>query len=480
MKLSEYASYDALGLADLVRRREVSAHELATAALGACEKVNPALNAVIAILPDWERQVAGARVEGPFGGVPFLIKDLVLHAEGVVCDSGSRLVAGAFVAPADSDLMQRFRRSGVALLGRTNTPEFGFNASTEPVLHGATRNPWDVTRSPGGSSGGSAAAVAAGVVPIAHANDGGGSIRIPASACGLVGLKPTRGRTPVGPDYAEPVHGLGIEHVVARSVRDVAAMLDAVEGPGVGDRYAIARPVRPYLDEVGTAPQRLRIAVTSDGGMYGSVDPACVAAVRQVADQCASLGHIVEEAAPRYDEPSFHKANLAYWASFCTFGVAATAQALGRTPSPDNVEATIWANYQYGLTLKAIDLEMADALANQVCRAVGAFYETYDVLLSPTIGSPPYPLGTLNANDPRHDAESWYRHLFAHIPFTALYNLTGQPAISLPLCWSGDGLPIGVQAVGRLGDEATLLNLAGQLEHAMPWRHRLPRVHVSR
>ncbi len=480
MNLSEYASFDGLGLAELVRKKDVSAAELAAAALSAHAKVNPAINAVIEVLPDWERQVARAALDGPFGGVPFLIKDLVLHAEGVRQDSGSRMLAGAFVSPADSDLMRRFRQSGVALLGRTNTPEFGFSPTTEPVLYGPTRNPWDPSRSAGGSSGGSAAAVAAGIVPVAHANDGGGSIRIPASVCGLVGLKPTRGRTPTGPDYADPLHGMGIEHVVTRTVRDAAAMLDAVEGPGVGDRYVIARPTRPYLAEVTAAPRPLRIAFSSAGGLIGRVDPVCTALLEKVASECSALGHALENAAPRYDEEAFHRANLIYWASFCAAGVAGSAAMFGRTPSRDNLETTVWANYEYGLGLKALDLEMADASANQVCRAVGAFFTDYDVLLTPTVGIAPWPLKFIDANDPKHDVHSWYQHLFSLIPFTALYNMTGHPAISLPLGWTSEGLPVGIQAVGRLGDEATLFNLAGQLEQAMPWRDRLPRIHASR
>jgi amidase len=263
-------------------------------------------------------------------------------------------------------------------------------------------------------------------------------------------------------------------------VRDAAAMLDAVEGPDVGDRYAIARPTRPFLEEVTIPRRRLRIAFSANGGGHGFVDPACANAVRRVAAQCAAMGHDVEEAAPRYDEEAFHQANLTYWASSCAFGAIAIGQLLGRTPSPENLEATLWATYQYGMGLKAMDVEMADALANQVCRSVGAFYTSYDVLLSPTMGTPPLPLGTLDANDARHDAQSWYRHLFKYVPFTALYNMTGQPAISLPLEMTPDGLPIGIQLVGRGGDEATLFGLAGQLEQAMPWHDRKPGVHASR
>lgn len=477
MQLSEYAQYDGLGLAELIRRREVTPDEAVRCANAAIDALNPKLNAVIGRVAA-EPPAGGA--DAPFHGVPFLIKDLVLHARGVPLDMGSRLVHGAYVAPADSDLMARFRRSGVVTLGRTNTPEFGFNASSEPVLYGPTRNPWDPGLSAGGSSGGSACAVAAGLVPVAHANDGGGSIRIPAAACGVVGLKPTRGRTPAGPDYADPLHGMGIEHIVSRTVRDTAAMLDAVEGPGLGDRYVIARPERPYLSEIASPPRGLRIAFSSAVDSHSAPpDAECVRAVEAVAKRCEELGHHVGEAHPRYDADVFHRANMLFWTSFCTFGVLATAQALNRPATEENIEATIWATYQHGLGLKATDLEMADALMNVTCRSVAPFYEEWDVLLTPVIARPPFPLGLLNANDRTLDAQGWYDHLFRHLPYTALYNMTGQPAISLPLATTNGGLPIGIQAVGRYGAEATLLRLAAQLEQAMPWSGRRPPIHAS-
>ncbi|TAK53240.1 MAG: amidase [Gammaproteobacteria bacterium] len=481
MRLDEYARCDGLELARLVRAGEVTPRELAAMAQAAIAAINPQINAVIGRIEPTDPDFAGIPADAPFAGVPFLIKDLVLHARGVPCDMGSRLVHGGFVAPADSDLMQRFRHAGFITLGRTNTPEMGFNASTEPLLYGPTRNPWNPAHSSGGSSGGSAAAVAAGIVPVAHANDGGGSIRIPASCCGLVGLKPTRGRVPVGPDFGDALHGLGIELVVSRTVRDTAAALDAVEGPGCGDRYVIPRPRRPYLAEIARKPKRLRIALSSAVDSHSDpADPACVRVLELAAARCRELGHRVVEAAPVYDADVFHRANLIYWCSFCTAAVAGTAQMLGRQPSPDNLEASLWANYQHGLTLKALDLELADVLMNQVCRTVAPFFERYDVLLTPVLGVPPLKLGVLNANDPRLDAQGWYDHLFRFMPYTALYNMTGQPAISLPLGQSPDGLPIGVQAVARYGGEATLLALAAQLEEAMPWRGRIPPIHVSR
>ncbi|MFO1224351.1 MAG: amidase family protein [Burkholderiaceae bacterium] len=479
MNLSEYAEHDALGLAELVRRRDVAPRELAALALAGCERVNPKINAVIGKVSDWEAQFAAQPAGGAFHGVPFLIKDLVLHAKGVACDMGSRLVHGRFVAPGDTDLMSRFRASGVMTLGRTNTPEFGFAPVAEPVLYGPTRNPWDTTRTSGGSSGGAAAAVAAGIVPIAHANDGGGSIRIPASCCGLVGLKPTRGRTPVGPVAGDPLHGMGIEHVVTRSVRDCAAMLDAIEGPAPGDYFAIARPQRSYLQEVAAPPRQLRIALATRGLRGAVIDPQCEQAARAAARLCESLGHIVEEASPQFDEEAFHAANLVYWCSFLGGALEACAAMFDRKLSPALVETTIWASYQHALTLTALDLERADATKNMVCRTVGAFFTQYDLLLTPTMASPPVAVGTIDANAPGATAKGWYDSVFAFAPFTALFNMTGQPAISLPLASSSDGLPIGVQFVAPYGDEATLFQLAGQLERERPWRGRRPPVHVA-
>jgi amidase len=480
MNLHEYASYDALGLAELVRSKSVTPRELVECALRANALVNSKVNAIIGIVPDWELQLNQCYSDAPFLGVPFLIKDLGLQAKGVPCDFGSRLFRGAYIAPQDTELMSRFRKAGVVTWGRTNTPEFGFANTTEPVLYGPTRNPWDTTRSAGGSSGGSAAAVAAGIVPIAHGNDGGGSIRIPAAACGLVGLKPTRGRTPVGPLAGEPVHGMAIDHIIARSVRDSAAMLDAVEGPALGDRFVISGPHRPFLEEVSTAPRRLRIALSTDGRRYGNAEPECVEAVRDAGRLCVSLGHDVEEAQPDFDDDAFHTTNAIYWCSSLAGGVTRFAQFLGRRPSPDNLEATVWTCFQYGLTLKAIDLELADFHANGICRSVGSFFGRFDVLVTPTLRASPLKLGTLNADDPNFGPLEWLQANFAVSPFTALYNMTGQPAISLPLAESRDGLPIGVQFAASYGDEATLFNLAGQLEVASPWTRRKPGVHLSR
>ena len=479
MNLKEYASYDALGLSQLVRSKSVTPAELVECALSANALINPKLNAVIGPVPDWESQLDQPHSEAAFFGVPFLIKDLMLQAKGVPCEFGSRLFRGAYVAPRDTELMSRFRQAGVVTWGRTNTPELGAAPITEPILYGPTRNPWDTARSAGGSSGGSAAAVAAGIVPIAHGNDGGGSIRIPAASCGLVGLKPTRGRTPVGPFAGDPLHGMAIEHIVSRTVRDSAAMLDAVEGPGIGDRFVIPRPRRSYLEEVSAAPRRLRIALSTDGRKYGTVDSECAEAVREAARLCASLGHDVEEARPDFDDEAFHNVNVVYWCSSVAGGISRFAHAVGRQPSPDNLEATVWTCFQHGLVLKAIDIELAHFHTNLICRSVGSFFTHFDIFLTPTLRSPPLELGSLNANDPDMTAAGWIEACMGIAPFTALYNVTGQPAISLPLAESRGGLPIGIQFAAPYGDEATLFNLAGQLEMAAPWSHRKAGVHVS-
>jgi len=480
MKLAEYAAYDALGLAELVRAKQVTPEELVECALAANALLHPKINAVIATLPDWKAQIDPRLAGRPFFGVPFLVKDLFLFAKGQPCDMGSRLVRGAFVSPIDTDLMQRFRAAGVVTWGRTNTPELGFAPTTEPVLYGPTRNPWDPTRSPGGSSGGSAAAVAAGIVPIAHGNDGGGSIRIPAANCGLVGMKPTRGRVPPGPLVGDPLHGLAVEHVLTRTVRDSAAMLDAVEGPGVGDRFVIARPQGPYLKEVAGAPRRLRIAVSATGGGAVTADAQCAEALHAAAKLCASLGHKVEEASPQFDRQAFGEASTVYWTAGLAGSLTRFALMLGRTPSPENLETSVWAAFQHGLALKATDLERAESQANMVCRAVGQFFTRCDVLMTPTLATPPQKLGALDANAPGMTLQRWFEACTAAVPFTGLFNMTGQPAISLPLGESREGLPIGIQFVAPYGDEATLYRLAGELERAAPWAARKPALHASR
>lgn len=479
MRLEEYGRYDALGLAALVRAGEITATELAEMARLAIDRLNGTLNAIIDTVSEPVLPAPALGSDQRFVGVPFLIKNLGLPMRGVACDAGSRLLQGIAASEFDGELLQRFRASGLMIIGRTNTPELGYATTTEPLLYGPTRNPWDVRLSAGGSSGGSAAAVAAGIVPIAHGTDAGGSIRIPAAACGVVGLKPTRGRNPTGPGVANPLHGLAASHVLSRTVRDTAAALDAIIGSSPGDPFILPRPAQPFWP-LSQPERRLRIGfMTTSEEDSVRVDPDCALAVQQTAAVCSALGHSVEESRPRYSTAAFHHANRTFWSAYVAAAVDAAERMTHRSASPENLEAAIWRTCEDGRSLTALDLERAETLANQVRRAVATFFAHHDILLTPATAMPAWPLGALNANDPTYDAESWYRATFERTPFTALYNMTGQPALSLPLAMTPSGLPIGVQVIGRFADEQSLLWLAAQLEEALPWSRRVPAVHVS-
>jgi amidase len=477
MEPSEYIEYDAVGLAQLITSGQVSAQEVQQVARRAIAVVNPELNALVGDVFD---EPLPYSADGPFAGVPFLIKDLVVHAKGVPTRLGSRLTGEGIAFPSDTDLMARFKQAGLATLGRTATPEFGFNASTEPLANGPTCNPWDPSCSSGGSSGGSAALVAARAVPMAHASDAGGSIRTPAAWCGLVGLKPTRGRLAVGPDYDERLSGLAIEFALTRSVRDAAALLDAVNGPGIGDKYIIGLPTRPYTEEVSPPPGRLRIALTTQAWSGVAVDKEYRQAVEAVGRELASLGHEVEESSPHIEWETFLDSQLPIWTAFLADSALGLAKRLGIELGPDVLEATVLASVEYGRRLTALDLYAAQRICNATSRSVAAFFRDYDVLLTPTVATPPPSLGYLNANDPTLDPRSWFDKVFTLTPFTALFNVTGQPAMSLPLGLSRAGLPIGMQFVTRYGDEATLFRLAAQLELALPWANRRPTVVATR
>lgn len=473
MKASEYLQRDGVGLAELVRRGEVQPLELVETALSAIDQVNPALNAVLTTLEDQARQeIASGLPEGPFRGVPFLIKELALHAEGVPCNLGSRLSQG-LAFPHDTELMTRFRKAGLVTVGTTNTPELGFNANTAPVLFGPTRNPWNLERSPGGSSGGSAAAVAAGIVPLAHANDGGGSIRVPASACGLFGLKPTRARTPAGPDVGVPLHGLAVELAVTRSVRDAAVLLDAVSGPDAGAPYWAEAPHRPFAEEVGADAGSMRIAVAETLPGHGEPTPEMKEALGRTVKLLEELGHRVEPAAPTYPADAVTLALVRIWSSSIASLIEVLAQACRRAPSHITLESATLAAYQLGKRLSALELEQAFAIMNQLSRAMGAFFATYDVLLTPTLTRDPVPIGELNQNEPRLTVDAWWSKITSYI-LTPIWNATGHPAASVPLEQSAEGLPLGMQLVGRYADEAALLRLSAQLEEARPWFGKRP------
>jgi amidase len=479
LSLQDYTSRDGLGLAELVARKEVKPEELLEAALSAVEKVNPKINAVLQTLPDQARAaIRQGLPQGPFHGVPFVIKELVLHAKNVRCDMGSRLAQG-IVPPEDTELMARFRRAGLVLAGTTQTPELGYNPTTETVLFGPVHNPWDLGRSAGGSSGGSGAAVAAGIVPMGHANDGGGSIRIPASCDGLVGLKPTRDRVPTGPDYSDPLCGLAIEFAVTRSVRDAAALLDAVAGPDVGAPSHPVPPPRPWREAIEAKVRPMRIAWTVTPASGERADPECEKAVHETVRALTDLGHTLIEDAPRYDWEAFLTNIHVIWTGFTVLSVEGVCAATGRKPGPDTLEAVTLACYEDGKRFSALDLLNSLAHGNTLSRQVGAFFEKVDALVTPTIARPPAPLGELNQNRKGMTAMDWTRQVFGYVPFTPLFNSTGQPAVSLPLHWNAAGLPIGVQIAGRFGDETTVLQLAAQLEQARPWKDKRPKVHAA-
>ncbi len=479
ISFNEYADHDGLGLAALVARKEVTPEELVATAIAAIEKVNPKLNAVLQTLPQQATaEIRQGLSQGPFTGVPFLIKELVLHAKGVRCDMGSKLAQG-FVPQTDTELMARFRRAGLVLVGTTQTPELGYNPTTETTLFGPVHNPWDLTRSAGGSSGGSGAAVAAGIVPIAHANDGGGSIRIPAACNGLVGLKPSRDRVPTGPDYSDPLCGLACEFVVTRSVRDAATLFDLVSGADVGAPGHPTPPVRSYREEVGAQPGRLRIAWTTTPASGAKIHPECEQAVQETVRMLQDLGHTLVEDRPQYDWETFLQNVHVIWTAYTASAVDDVAKGMGRKPSLDNLEAVTLACYEDGKRYSAVDLLNAMAHGNLISRQIGAFFQNVDAFITPTLAQPPAPLGELNQNRKGMTAMEWTRQVFTYVPFTPVFNSTGQPAISLPLHWSANGLPIGVQIVGRFGDEATLLRLASQLETARPWAGKRPPIHVA-
>ncbi len=468
----DYPSYDAVGLADLVRRGEATPAGLLESALDRLSAWNPALNAVINVLEEDARTVIRTGLgDGPFRGVPFLLKDLgVLHT-GAVTSNGSGLFAD-YVPRYDSEIVTRYKRAGLVVIGKTNTPELGFSATTEPRLWGPCRNPWDLSRSPGGASGGTAAAVAAGIVPAAHGSDGGGSIRIPASCCGLFGLKPTRARNPAGPDLGESLSGMGQNHVISRSVRDSAALLDMTAGPDLGAPYIAPVPARPFQAEVGADPGRLHIAVSDEAPAGVTIDPVCQAALADAADLCRELGHHVENADLGIDSERLFQALLVIWAANIRANVQARELALGRTATAADLEPIVAEVAQRGDRATATDYVVAVQAMHRTGRRAAGFFEAYDVLMTPTLAQPPPPLGQVSMAT--RDLDRYIDDLIAVTPFTFLFNVTGQPAMSVPLYWNAQGLPIGVQFAGRYGDEACLLRLAAQLEAARPWAHRRP------
>lgn len=496
----EYSEYDALGLAELIRKGEVSRAEVCEAAIERLERVNPKLNAVVAKFYDRARSYARKpdATDGSLSGVPFLLKDLLSPLAGEEFTSGSRLYRH-FVPKHDAEMVRRYKRAGLNILGKTSTPEFGIMPVTEPVLFGPCRNPWDPSRTAGGSSGGAAAMVAAGVVPAAHGGDGGGSLRIPASCCGVFALKPTRGRNPAGPDASEHWLGMAVEHVITRSVRDSAAFLDVTAGPESTSPYWAPPPERPFLEEVGRPPGRLRIAFTSRPHLPGQVHPHCKAALADAIKLCQELGHEVEEALPEIDPEPFAEAFFTIVCGSVAAGIALAEKELGRRPTRNDLELGTWLAGLLGARLSAGEALAAQQILQHYARKTLRFFERYDCLLTPTLGSPPLYIGELEPRGAEALAQrtianlnlgsilrlqrvvqATVRRVFSFVPFSPLANVTGQPSMSVPLYWSDAGLPIGTMFTARFGQEATLLRLAAQLEAARPWRERRPPIHADR
>jgi amidase len=476
MAITDYGSYDALGLAELVAQRDVKPSELLEEAINRAEAMNPKLNAIVYKDYDNARNMAKSDLpKGPFTGVPFLLKDIMATTTTMPTRQASAFMP-AIPWFHDSVLTSKFKQAGLIPFGKTNVPEFGLVATTESKLYGAAHNPWNLNHSTGGSSGGSGAAVAAGIVPMAHANDGGGSIRIPASCNGLVGLKPTRGRVSQGPDIGEAVDGLAIDLVVSKTVRDTAAALDIASGPVQGDPYWEPPKPKSYLEAMKTPPKKLRIAIALKKLDGAALHPDCVAAVQQAAKICRDLGHEIEEASPSLDQSMLIPAFTALWTGNLAAGIDTIALLTGQTASEDKFEGTTWGLYQAGKNVSASQYLQAKALIQRAARDAAKFHETYDVWITPTLGRPPVALGTFDMTE--KDVAKAFGAQIDYVPFTAMQNATGEPAINLPLYWNAEGLPVGTQFVGRFGDEETLLKLAAQIEQAAPWKDRYKSVKV--
>lgn len=481
MNISEYAKYDATGLVELISQGQTTAKELANLALLGVEKVNPSLNAVLETYPERAGQpYLGRLPQGELTGVPILKKDLGFAEAGQLLEMGSLLTKG-FVPDVSSTAFQRLHDAGAVFLGRTTTPEFGLTGTTESKLSSITYNPWDVKRTPGGSSGGSAAMVAAGVVPIATASDGGGSTRGPAAYCGLVGLKQSRGRIPAGPGRSEGNNGLSASFVLTRTVRDCALCLDLMQGPAVGDPYSITAPVRPYSIEMYRPLQQMRIAYVDGSWIKSPIHADSKAAVYAAIQKLEAEGHIIEEAAPDYNMDEFIMATTVVACANLARDTDETAARLGRKIDETTLQSTTLKCYQYGKEISATRLLDALKVFNTVNRSVGQFFTRYDVMVTPTNLQPAPIIEGYYRCDPSgsFSAEGWQSQVFENDSYLATFNTTGQPAISLPLYETSEGVPVGVQFVSRFGDEATLIRLAAFFEEAMPWSARKPQVHVS-
>jgi amidase len=474
------AFLDATAQAELVRTGDASPLELVDEAIARIEKLNGELNAVIHPLFEQARERARSPLpDGPFKGVPLVLKDLLAGIEGDPIHEGMAFLRDAQYRADHTDaLAQKYRDAGFICVGRTNTPELGLVPTTEPLAYGPTRNPWDPTRTTGGSSGGSAAAVASGMVAVGHANDGGGSIRIPASCCGLVGLKPSRGRNSLMPEFSVVNSLLTVELCVSRSVRDTAGVLDAVRGAAPGDTVRAPEPARPYAEEVGAPPGRLRIGLLTHNPVEsGEIHADCVAAARDAAQLLESLGHTVEVAHPAaFGDATLVNHFTTLWAATLVYDLAYWERKVGRPVTADDVEPLTWTLAELGRSIAAPDYVTAQHAVEDLGRATEAWFASgFDLLLTPTLGEPPVPLGTFQTPD---QPLAGFIRAATFVPYTPIANMTGQPAISLPLSWNAEGLPIGVQLQAAYGREDVLLRVAAQLEAARPWADHIPPIHA--
>jgi amidase/6-aminohexanoate-cyclic-dimer hydrolase len=472
MGFSDYEAHDGVGLAELVSRKEVSAGELLDEAVDRMEAVNPVLNAVVIPMVEEAKATLEAGLpEGPLRGVPFLLKDLAVLYAGVPTTHGCGLFADS-VPDHDSELVRRYKQAGLVIFGKSASPEFGLTTTTESTLFGQTRNPWNLEHVAGGSSGGAAAAVAAGILPVAHASDGGGSIRIPAACCGLFGLKPSRGRMPFGPDVGEGWSGMSTMHAVSRSIRDSAVLLDASDGADLGAPYPAPPKARPYAEEVDRKPEALRIGLLGETFNGLPTHPDCRRAVEDAGKLCESLGHRVEEAQLSIDSHAIAAASQAIMGGNVTSLLDDRAAALGRELREDDVEPFTWLSVQSAREKSAADYARAIRGIHAIGRTVEGFLQNFDIILTPTMGAPPEKLGVPALSNP--DLPQLVTALLTSVGYTQVFNASGHPAMSVPLCWNEAGLPIGIQFAARLGGEDTLFRLAGQLERARPWSARRP------
>jgi amidase len=470
---------DGLALAAMVRSGKATPAELLEAAIARAERVNPLINAVTLPMYDRAREAAAGELpDGAYRGVPFLLKDIGAMVEGVPTSAGSRLFAGK-AGGHDSEVTRRLKAAGLVIFGKTNTPEFGSLPTTEPLLFGATRNPWSLGHSAGGSSGGSAAAVAAGIVPAAHGTDGAGSIRIPASCCGLVGLKPTRARISGAPDVGESIGGISSQGVMSVSVRDSAALLDALQGPSPGDPYYATPPTEPYLRALDAPLPRLKIAMTAHSMIGTELHPDCIAAAEAAARLCESLGHTVVEDAPPLDGEMFYRLYRRFWPLSAARSIHRVDRARGHGGAVLETEPFNQYLHEISVGVTALDYIVDLQWFQAATRAFGRWFvdNGYTAWLTPTLGMPPPLLGFFDAAT--HGGSVVLDRFIEFLPFTPFANMTGQPAISLPLAWNDDGLPVGTQFFGRFGDETTLFQLARELEEAQPWAQRRPPTYAT-